>query len=845
MSQRNKPIGFQAAVTAVVLNAVFVLLSACGGGGSGGGGAPASDNENGGGDDGGNPFVVDQTITPTTTSLQGFGEDPRPVAAIYDSQLDVSTKFVANELVVVSDDDEELQAIIDELGAEQLDTFDPESIGVSDQPAEHLLRVDPSGTPTSDLADILESLGEDTDGEFSVSSQSGLELLALAAQQREAGHDVSPNWAGQRDGFTDGVSLEDDSGTISQNVFDWPSHGRDTTQDIDVVTAWQMLERTVDVDSGSDVDLSPGSVKIAILDGGFEPRIGASGIETLPNDFTPNGFLLPFWTAVNPLGFDPIGSESLSDCGSPCPWHGTKVASAAMAVPDNEFGAAGPAGPIADPLFITTTVDRFSTLLSFNEAVARDADIINMSYSIWGPRFWAKSQGLLGDFDAYTQSLRNQGILAFASTPNNGNDYGSVPRNTVHIAPCHNEKIICVNGLMWDSKQRDPSSSYGGGVDIAGPYRLWLSPTPGSSADWGWGNSYASPFVAGVAALVMHANPGLSADDVETILMDTAHDSPDSSIPRYVNAAGAVREALVQNGYEPIRIEITSPGEGETVSRGTGINLLADALDLDDGIPDIEWRIQGGDTLGSGETVLLGPDVFESTGDYTLVATATGANGTVSDEVSITVVNEPPNMEITNPADGTVITEDETIALAGTSFSVSDVAPLPDSDVAWYLDSAGSPFSTGHDASLDASTLALGTHEIRFVGTVGTVTGQDSVTIDIVEGGGDPPPTVVIDSPENGALLNADQQDGEGQWYAEVTLAGSITDNMPVDSADVVWTTSIDDGPAETLGTGATVNNARLYASGCGSGHEITLTVTDSEGQTRSYSINVNVSLLC
>lgn len=794
-------------------------------------------------------FFVDSSVAPPFHELRGFvGGERRPVAAVYDAALDVSTRFVENEIVVVTDDDDELDGLIEALDAERLASFDPAALGLEDRPPEHLLRVDPIGTETSGLAATLDRLGEETDGPFTVSSPTGLALLALAARQRDAGHQVSPNWVGRRSGFTDGESLEDGADELPSNAFDWAPFGRETTQDIDVVTAWQMLERTVDGDSGSDVDLSPGSVKIAILDGGFAPGIGESGMNTLPNDFTPNGFLAPFWTAANPLGFDPIDTESLSTCsgGHECPWHGTLVASAAMAVPDNEFGSAGPAGPIAEPLFLFTEVDRFSMLLSFEEAVARDARVINMSYSIWGPRFWAKSQGLRGALDAYTRSLRSQGILAFTSMPNNGRDYSSAPVRTFHVAPCHNDAVICVNGLKWNSRQRDSDSAYGRGADIAAPFTLWLSPTPDSSGpQWGSGNSFASPFAAGVAALVMHANPDLSVDEVEEILMDTAHDSPDSTIPRYVNAAGAVREALVRRGYEPIRIEISSPEDGETVSRGTGINLVADALDLDDGTPDVEWRIEDGEVLGTGRTVTLAPDAFETAGEYTLVAEATGENGTVSDQVSISVVDDPPSMEITNPGAGAVFTEDEAIILSGTSYSSGELGPLPDSAVAWYLDDASSALGTGHEVTVDASTVALGTHDIRFVGTAGAVTGEDQVSVEIVEAAVDPRPSVRIDSPDNGATFSADQQDSDGEWYVAVTLSGSVSDNMPIDDSDVVWTTSVNGGPEQTLGTGPTVSNARLYAPECFNAHRITLTATDSEGQTRQFSIDVTVSLLC
>src|SRR6185295_14282437 len=69
----------------------------------------------------------------------------------------------------------------------------------------------------------------------------------------------------------------------------------------------------------------------------------------------------------------------------------------------------------------------------------------------------------------------------------------------------------------------------------------------------------AAPFVAGVAALVMAANPALSGAEVEQILVATAHPSPDSTVRRYVNAFGAVNQAL---GGSPVCLppQLYSPG---------------------------------------------------------------------------------------------------------------------------------------------------------------------------------------------------------------------------------------------------------------------------------------------
>ena len=44
------------------------------------------------------------------------------------------------------------------------------------------------------------------------------------------------------------------------------------------------------------------------------------------------------------------GGANPSDCGSPCPWHGTGVFSTAAAVPRNQFGAAGSGAEVVKPI---------------------------------------------------------------------------------------------------------------------------------------------------------------------------------------------------------------------------------------------------------------------------------------------------------------------------------------------------------------------------------------------------------------------------------------------------------------------------------------------------------------
>jgi hypothetical protein len=95
-------------------------------------------------------------------------------------------------------------------------------------------------------------------------------------------------------------------------------------------------------------------------------------------------------------------------------------------------------------------------------------------------------------------------------------------------------------------------------VDLFAPYWVLIGADPDSPANavrWMGGTSFSSPFVAGVAALVWAADPGLRADEVEAILLRTAITSSDPTVGRYVDAFAAVVDAL---GFTPDPPQIPS-----------------------------------------------------------------------------------------------------------------------------------------------------------------------------------------------------------------------------------------------------------------------------------------------
>ncbi len=427
------------------------------------------------------------------------------------------------------------------MNGSEISVTKPSEFGLEKLKSYHLVRIDPSKADVSKLAENTHQLNAKKRDDLKFSSESALKLLSVAVDEALIHKlTLSLNFVFPGNDIRHGTTLEDASYN-PKGAFGWSYMLKSSTpgsQNFGVTSAWRLLDGAGKLSN---------KVKLAILDGGFtnHPDLPA-GTTIFPSNA---------WNTANPV-----------DCsgGSKCEWHGNNVADAAFALPDNSYGVAGPAGPVAQPILLQRggSINLSSLINATAFAVSQGAKIINMSFGVPIPSAIVLLDPVtyflgVNAIDALTDSLRSKGVLVFASAGNDGKDVDDATNfgETTVWVPCESTGVICVGGLAADKNTRDPGSNYGSSdeddsVNLFGPYTLNVGPDPKKmSVHSVNGTSFASPFVAGVAGLVWAANPALSADQVEAILYSTADltTDPNPAVKhqeKIVNAYKAVIAAL-------------------------------------------------------------------------------------------------------------------------------------------------------------------------------------------------------------------------------------------------------------------------------------------------------------
>jgi subtilisin family serine protease len=161
-----------------------------------------------------------------------------------------------------------------------------------------------------------------------------------------------------------------------------------------------------------------------------------------------------------------------------------------------------------------------------------------------------------------------QGCVLIAAA---GNDSTDVIR-----IPAAFDNVLAVSSINSDGLPSYEFTDYGSWVDVAAPGMgikttncVWGSTTGYTTVN---GTSFACPMVAGIAALVMAANPNLTNLEVMQMLMDTADnpESPGGHTDYYgygvVNAEAAVTAAMGDLANPCTNVETTIDETGATTT---------------------------------------------------------------------------------------------------------------------------------------------------------------------------------------------------------------------------------------------------------------------------------------
>lgn len=318
--------------------------------------------------------------------------------------------------------------------------------------------------------------------------------------------------------------------------FDWLKLETYTVvpNDTEYTNQWNMP--IISAEDAWDIETGDATIIIAIIDSGFD--LGHPDLE-----FTPN-------TAANPTHFNAVefldGDPPPYDASSAGVAHGTSCAGIAAATINNNRGVVGLAGGCRIiPVRLGTIPSTARVAAGLNWARNNGAAVASLSLNT--STSMATDNAIV---DAW-----NAGMVICAATGNDGENTWSPAINY----PANHANVIAVGASNEDDERKRPESSdgedwwgsqFGDELDVVAPgVHIWTTdeqgasgynPTAGVAGDYNPtfnGTSSATPLVAGLAGLVLSANPSLTNQEVRDIIESTT-DKISPALYAYANTAG-------------------------------------------------------------------------------------------------------------------------------------------------------------------------------------------------------------------------------------------------------------------------------------------------------------------
>ena len=553
-----------------------------------------------------------------------------------------------------------------------------------------------------------------------------------------------------------------------------------------------------------DMDTGSGSVPIAIIDSGVDPSHPDLIDKLIPG--------------YNFLG----GNTDTHDVRG----HGTAVAGAAAATTNNLTGVAGVAWESPIMPLVVLNADDWASYYDIARAItfAADNGVRVMNISIGG----SSSSSTLQNAANYAW---NKGAIIFACAHNYSTSTPYYP------AACAN--VVAVSATT-SSDTRASFSNYGNWVDISAPGTSILTTNRGGGYGSWNGTSFSSPIAAGVAALILSADPSLTNAQVVDILTRNADDLGASGFDPYfgygrVNAYQSLLAAMA-SAPEPDTtapsVAMITPQDGATV--GGDVTVSVSAGD-DGGVDRVEIYMDGTrlatDTTapyqfywdtsahadGSYELWAIAYDSAGNQGQSTFIVVSV-SNAIVGDTVA-------PTVSVTSPQGGATISGATTVSVSASDDGGVDRVEL-------HIDGArlATDTTAPYQFYWDTTAYADGNYELQAIAydSAGN-RGQSalvvvSVSNEIDNTGGDTvPPDVVITSPRDGASISD-----------RVTITASASDDEGISKMELYL-----DGDLKVVKTKSALTwrwNARKASGGA---HTISVKAFDPAGNVGEQSITV------
>jgi hypothetical protein len=250
----------------------------------------------------------------------------------------------------------------------------------------------------------------------------------------------------------------------------------------DPLLSSQWHHQTIGSYQAWDYPAVQGGVKVAILDAPFQMDH-------------------PDLQAVTVVGWDAVANQPVTNSSGID--HSTLGAGLIAAVANNGVGGAGVSSALVLP--INTTGAESELCAGIYWAATNGVRVVNISWTGAGSDAINAAASYL--------KVRGRGLVFMAGENGTGmTSYGNQP------------DIWAVSMTDAVDNQR---SKYGESIDFAAPGWLVYSTKTQGSFGSSYGTSYSAPVMAGAAAWIMSMNPALGAEEVISILKNTAKDLGD------------------------------------------------------------------------------------------------------------------------------------------------------------------------------------------------------------------------------------------------------------------------------------------------------------------------------